>query len=116
MAILAGSNSFGSAARTRLEAVRRAVEQGEPLADSLERERLLPGTMVSLVHAAERVRNLPWALAEMGDNLARRAVRLVRQLSLAVFPVSVTAIGLLIGCAVVGMFMPLIDLISALSQ
>jgi type IV pilus assembly protein PilC len=116
LALLADSGYFPSVARRRLRVVRRRVEQGEPLADSLRRGRLLPKAMVPLVQAAERMRNLPWALAELGENLAQRTVQLMRRISLVVFPLIVAVIGLLVGFIVIGMFIPLVDLIWRLSS
>lgn len=115
LALLAGPNHFAPSVRRRLWAVQQAVEQGTPLAEGLAAQRLLPASMAPLVRAAERAQNLPWALAELGDLLATRAVRLTRQVSLALFPTAVFLIGIVIGVFVIGMFIPLIHLISELA-
>ncbi|MFO0930263.1 MAG: type II secretion system F family protein [Gemmataceae bacterium] len=115
MAVLAAPGQFAPAMTRRLQAVRAALAQGEPLADSLVRGRLMPGSMAPLVSAAERAHNLPWALSELGEHLAMRVVRLTRQISLILFPTAVLLIGLVIGFFVIGMFVPLIKLISEMA-
>jgi type II secretory pathway component PulF len=114
--LLAGSEHFARAPRNRLKKVRDAVEQGQPLAEGLRRGGLLRPAMAPLVQAAERARNLPWALAELADLLAGRAVRLLQRISQVVFPTSVVAIGALVGVVVGAMFMPLVALMMRLSQ
>lgn len=116
LAILAESGYFEGTVRRRLHHVCAAVAQGEPLAPPLRRAGLLPASMVSLVEAAERARNLPWALSELGEHLANRAVVLLRRASLLFLPVSVIAVGLLVGFIVVGMFLPLVALMAELGQ
>ncbi len=116
LTLLADSEGFAPVVQRRLEAVRRRIEQGEPLADSLRRGGLLPASFVPLVQAAERAHNLPWALRELGETLADRTVRALRRFSQFVFPLVVVALGLLVGCIVVGIFMPLIDLMTRLAQ
>jgi type IV pilus assembly protein PilC len=102
--------------RRRLLKAGRSVQDGEPLADSLRRSGLLQRSMVPFVEAAERVRNLPWALAELGETLADRTVRVLRRLSQFLAPLLVMAVGLLVGVIVLGMFMPIVDLVSRLAE
>jgi type IV pilus assembly protein PilC len=116
LTVLADSDGFVGGARQRLDAVRLRVEQGEPLADSLWQGNVLPRAMVPLLKTAERAGNLPWALAEVADVLARRTVRRVERLGLALFPVPVVGVGVMVGVIVMGLFLPLITLIEALCQ
>src|SRR5262249_4525607 len=71
LGVLAESGGFVGGARRRLEDVRRRLERGEALPDSLHAGRVLPRPMVPLLRTAERVGNLPWALAELADVLAQ---------------------------------------------
>ncbi|TMQ34229.1 MAG: hypothetical protein E6K70_08755 [Planctomycetota bacterium] len=107
---------FPAPAQWRLHRARRRIEQGEPLADSLRRGRILPAAMAPLVSAAERAGNLPWALAELADHLAQRTARRVRQLSLVLFPIPIVAMGLLVGFVAYGIFVPLLQLMEGLGQ
>jgi type II secretory pathway component PulF len=112
LGLLASSGYFSTIARWRLRRTQRLVEQGEALANSLRRGGLLPRSMAPLVQAAERMQNLPWALTELGENRANRARRLLRNLSLATTPVFVVIIGVIVGFVVLGIFSPVIELIS----
>jgi type II secretory pathway component PulF len=116
LGLLAESGCFVGAVRRRLEAVRRRVEQGEPLADSLRDGKVLPRAMVPLLRSAERVGNLPWALAALADLLSQRAARRVQRLGLALFPLPVVGVGVLVGVIALGLFVPLITLIDGLAQ
>jgi type II secretory pathway component PulF len=107
---------FPAPARWQLQRARRRIEQGEPLADSLRRSRILPRAMAPLVSAAERAGNLPWALAELAEHLAQRTARWVRQLSLVLFPIPIVAMGLLVGLVAYGIFVPLLQLIEGLAR
>ena len=116
LALLTDSGYFPEVVRKRLERVRHRVEQGEPLADSLRRGRLLPTAAVALVQAAERVGNLPWVLMEVADALANRMVRRLRRISLLLFPVTLLGIGGLVAFMALGMFLPLIEIMTRLGE
>lgn len=116
LTIIIDSWYFRGTTRKRLIRARTAVEQGNSLADSLYNHGLLPQHMYALVQAAERARHLPWALSELGDTLARRAVRISQRLSLAIFPIAVLAVGIFVACVAFGMFMPLITLINEVGR
>jgi type II secretory pathway component PulF len=114
--VLADSGYFRGTALYRLARAQQRLQQGEPLAASLYRVGLLPRSLVPLVDAAERARNLPWALGELGESLARRAVRFSERLCLAIFPLTIIAAGALVGCVAFGMFTPLISLLAQVGQ
>jgi type II secretory pathway component PulF len=114
--LLLQSGYFSRAVQRRLERVCFRVKQGEPLAESLRRGKLLPSAMVPLVKAAEQVRNLPWVLIELGDTLSNRLIRGLRRISVIVAPLILIAIGGLVGIMALGMFLPLIELITRLSE
>jgi type II secretory pathway component PulF len=116
LGILADSGYFPRVAERRLDAVRLRVEHGEPLADSLRRGRLLPPAMMPLVQAAERVGNLPWVLSELSMSLANGTIRRLRRLSIVIGPLVLIAIGSLVAFLALGMFWPLIELLTRLNQ
>jgi type II secretory pathway component PulF len=114
LALLSESRAFPPPARRRLGRACRAAGQGQTLTDSLRRGRLLQPAMVPFVQAAERVRNLPWALTELGDALTNRLVRLLRRVSLVVMPVSLVGVGVLVAFLGLGMFYPIVQLLTRL--
>jgi type II secretory pathway component PulF len=116
LAVLAGTGCFVGAAVRQLDLARCRVESGEPLANSLNRELVLPRAMVPLVNAAERAGNLPWALTELADVLAQRAARRVQRVGMALSPVPVVLVGVLVGIIALGLFVPLIHMMEGLSQ
>lgn len=113
---LGESHDLAPVVRRRLGAATAGVERGDPLDDALGRAGLLPASMRPLVRSAARVRTLPWALGELGEQLAGRAFRLVRRLSLVVAPLLVVAVGGVVGFVALGMFLPLIQLLTRLSE
>ncbi len=116
LGILADSGYFPSVVERCLDGVRLRVEQGEPLAESLRRGGLLPAAMVSLVQAAERVGNLPWVLGELSTSLANGMIRRLRRLSILIAPLVLIAVGGLVAFLALGMFWPLIELLTRLNQ
>lgn len=116
LAFLADCPDLPGVVRRRVEAAVRGVERGEPLDRSLSAAGLLPSSMGPLVQASERTRTLPITLLELGDHLAGRAFRTVRRLSLLASPLMVLAVGAVVGFIAVGMFMPLIHLLTSLAE
>jgi type IV pilus assembly protein PilC len=116
LGLLADAPDLPNVARLRLHQAKWAIERGEPLAESLHAVGLLPSSMAPLVTAAERSRTLPFALTELGNLLAGKAVGMVRRASYVVGPTLVVCIGVLVGLIVVGMFTPLIQLMTRMSE
>ncbi|CAN5353066.1 hypothetical protein BH10PLA2_BH10PLA2_33470 [soil metagenome] len=114
--MLAKSNYFSWAVRRRLQTVKSHLQQGEPLAQTLQRDGLLPKSMAPLVHASERMHNLPWALNELGESMGERTVRTLRRLSQFVAPLLVIGVGLLVALEVLGIFMPVIEIVTRLAE
>jgi type II secretory pathway component PulF len=116
LAFLQDSHDLPAVVRRRLAVAAVAVGRGETLDAGLQEAGLLSAAMAPLVRASERVLRLPWALIELGDHLAGRAFRVVRRLSLVVSPVLVVLVGAVVGFIAVAMFLPLIHLITSLSE
>ena len=115
-ALLANSSYFPSEVRLRLLEAGLGVQNGEPLAPSMLKSGLLQPSMVGLVQSAVRVQNLPWALDQLGETLGERTVRTLRLVSQVVSPLLVIGVGVLVYLFALGMFLPLIDLITRLSE
>jgi type II secretory pathway component PulF len=113
---LAQAGFFRGLLQRRLKMAMHDLEQGEPLAETLYRRGFLSRAMVALVKAAEGIRNLPWVLSELGDNLARRVVGRLLRFSQLFAPISVVAVGVLVGFIVLGIFMPLIQIMMEMNE
>jgi type II secretory pathway component PulF len=91
----------------RVQHLETQLRQGHGLSESLVANGLLAKSMSDLLVSAEKVRNLPWALQELGDVLLRRSARWTYRLSMVVFPLSVAGCACLIGLAAAATFYPL---------
>jgi type II secretory pathway component PulF len=116
LGLLAGSSFFAGAVSRRLKMAGVQMSQGEPLADSLEKNQLLPRSMAPLVRSAQKARNLPWALTELGEVQASRLVRIARRISIVLSPIAVVAVGALAGFVVVALFLPLLSIMGELAK
>jgi type II secretory pathway component PulF len=116
LTLLADSGQFALIVRLQLRRAQGLAVNGTPLAESLRRRSLLTRSMVPLLSAAERVQNLPWALAALGETLAGRSMRTVQRISLALSPITLVALGVMVGIVVFCMFTPLVDLLSRVEQ
>ncbi len=112
---LVASDFFQGTVQRRLVECGRRLREGGPLAQSLESEGLLPSSMVGLVQAAQRMGNLPWALDELSETLAQRTARTLVRISQVCAPLLVMAVGSVVALEVIGMFMPVIDIIERLA-
>ena len=113
---LAEADEFPPVVRRCIDSAQRRVRAGEPLAESLRQAGLLPRNMAALVQTAQRLNNLPWALGEMGELLSGRALRMARRISVFVAPFLLLAVGGVVACVAIGTFMPLIALLTRLSE
>ena len=68
------------------------------------------------MQAAERSRNLPRALGELGEHLALQPIRFLRRLSQVVALAAVLLMGALVALVATSMFLPLIGIMESLSQ
>jgi type II secretory pathway component PulF len=115
LALLAEPGSMGGLVRRRLDRAHAAVCGGEPLAEGLHGAGLLPRTAIPLVKSAEAAHNVPWALAALGEQMADRAARGARRASLLLFTTAVFAVGVLVALLVMGMFLPLVKLLTEMT-
>jgi type II secretory pathway component PulF len=114
--MLAAADYFPAIVRRRLRGVNRQLLQGDRLAAALQDNGLLPASMAGLVQAAERMHNLPWALGEMGESMGERTIRRLRRLSQVVAPLMVMGVGVLVAVEVLGIFMPIVDIVTRLAD
>jgi type II secretory pathway component PulF len=106
-------NDLPSPVKRRLIKAHRLVSNGEPLAVALSTAGLISHSMAALVQSAERTRTLGWAFRELGELLAGKALRVARRLSKIVLPLMVVALGAIVAMVLIGMFIPLIDIIES---
>jgi type IV pilus assembly protein PilC len=110
------SGVYPGIVRTRLSRAAKSAEAGATLEQALVESQLLPTSMAPLVKAAQATNTLGWALEELGEHLAGRAVKLVRRISLVVAPMLILAIAAFVAFIALALFLPLVQLIEALTE
>jgi type II secretory pathway component PulF len=101
--------------RRQLHLASRRISDGGDWCDSLSAVGLVPRAEAGVLKAAQRVGNLPWALDDMADRLARKFTsRLTGLLSIG-FPLVMLVFAAVVLLVVVGLFVPLAQLVIHLS-
>lgn len=109
--VLADEGRLPSEVSLRVRGTLQRIEQGEALGPSLEAAGLLPANMTALVVAAERAQHLPWALQELSLSLMNSFHRRVERWTFSLFPILIVLVGALIGLAVLGVFLPIVEML-----
>lgn len=110
----------GSANNTLVEGairrVRQGVERGEGMSPGMRQHPdLFPPMVSSMVAIGEEAGSTDTMLAKVADFYEREVEEAVASLSAAIEPLLIVFLGLIVGFIVVGMFMPLFQVISTLS-
>jgi general secretion pathway protein F len=103
------------ALRRRMERVEAEIAQGHECWESLVSVGLLKRGETTLLNAAERVGNLGWALRGMADSIEHRSEHRTRIILELFRPIGILIAGVVVAVFVVGMFLPLIEIINKLS-
>ena len=112
---LAGDASRDADLADEARRVARAVEAGAPLAQSFTRHRLLPGGFARLLDWAEGQQCLAEALRMVGDTFAARARAQAALVGVVCLVLAVVTVIWGIAFILLGLYVPLIRLISVLS-
>jgi type II secretory pathway component PulF len=91
------------------------IESGAHWTEALHAVGLITKPQVSVIRSAERADNLSWALNEMADSTIRLTAHRTNAVLSFVFPACLLAIGFCVLLIVVGMMLPLFDLIGSLA-
>lgn len=103
------------AIRTVMNQVQREVNAGNPLWGSLAEKGIIRRADASVLVAAERAGNLPWALRSVADNTERNVIYRTRVWYEFLQPAFVVVVGAIVGTIVLAYFMPLLKLIGDLA-
>jgi type II secretory pathway component PulF len=99
----------------RLHKALRLASSGADWKDALASARLAQPSDVPLLAAAERARNLPWALRALAERTLSRSLLRWETARQIAFPLAILAVGLVVMWCCVGLFMPLVKLIGDLA-
>jgi len=103
------------AIRRILANVADAAGRGHDWRETLQAHGLIRRTDAVLLESAQRAGNLPWALRTVADRGLKRLAYRLQAIVQFVFPWIIFGVGIVVLLFVVGMFVPLIDLIQGLT-
>jgi general secretion pathway protein F len=98
----------------QLEAVRGAIEAGQPLSESLERHGLSTPVALRLLRVGEQSGQLGLMLSRTAAFYDEETTRWIERFTKAFEPLLMAAIGLVIGLIVILLYMPVFDLAGSL--
>ncbi len=102
--------------RRRLLAAHTEVEHGADWVEALWRWRIASASDADVLNSAAAVGNLPWALLELAEAIERRLVNRAYAFVQTLFPLAVIALGAVVFVLAVAYFVPIVRLISELSN
>lgn len=101
--------------RVKLGQVLKDMEGGFDWCESLRRNKLIGKSHVALLHSAQRLGNLPWALEQTSKSLTQRAILKQEALTRVLGPTLIILMGICVGFIVIALFYPLVTLIQLLT-
>lgn len=103
-------------ARRRLDRAGHDIQLGGDWADALAEHALIRPADAAVLHAAQRVGNLEWALRESADAVDRRLGYRLQFWLQMLFPVLLVGMGAVVALFAVAYFLPLVRLIETLAR
>jgi type IV pilus assembly protein PilC len=95
---------------------RARIREGDRIADPLQRSKLFPPMVVQMIAIGEESGALDPMLAKVADYYESEVEAAVASLTSAIEPVMIVFLGVVVGFIVISMFMPLVAIISNLTQ
>jgi type IV pilus assembly protein PilC len=90
--------------------VRDNVEQGDSIVGPLRESNLFPAMVVGMVDVGEQTGALPEMLNKIADNYDEEVDNAVNAMTSLLEPIMVIFLGVVVGCIVIAMFLPIINL------
>jgi type IV pilus assembly protein PilC len=90
------------------ERVRESVEQGESITGPLRGSSIFPAMVVGMIDVGEQTGALPEMLNRIADNYDEEVDNAVESMTSLLEPIMIVFLGLMVGCIVVAMFLPII--------
>ena len=94
---------------------RARIREGDRIAEPLGKSKLFPPMVVQMISIGEESGSLDPMLSKVADFYEDEVDAAVSSLTAAIEPVLIVTLGLIVGCIVIAMFMPLIAVIQNLS-
>jgi type IV pilus assembly protein PilC len=96
--------------------VHESVKEGETITAPLESSGVFPPMVVSMVDVGEQTGALPEMLLKIADNYDEEVDNAVSAMTSLLEPIMIIFLAVIVGSIVIAMFLPLIKMISTLSQ
>jgi len=91
------------------ERVRESVEQGESITGPLRGSAIFPAMVVGMIDVGEQTGALPEMLNRIADNYDEEVDNAVESMTSLLEPIMIVFLGVVVGCIVVAMFLPIIN-------
>jgi type IV pilus assembly protein PilC len=95
---------------------RARIREGEKIADPLQRSKMFPPMVVHMVSVGEESGSLDHMLNKIADFYENEVEMTIATLTAAIEPVMIVLLGFIVLFIVISMFLPMIEVISNLSQ
>ncbi|GIV10936.1 MAG: phytochrome sensor protein [Fimbriimonadales bacterium] len=95
---------------------RSRIREGEKIADPLQRSKMFSPMVVHMVSVGEESGSLDHMLNKIADFYENEVEMAIASLTAAIEPVMIVLLGFIVGFIVIAMFLPMIEVISNLSQ
>ncbi|MEN3000967.1 MAG: type II secretion system F family protein [Armatimonadota bacterium] len=95
---------------------RARIREGEKIADPLQKSKMFPPMVVHMVSVGEESGSLDHMLNKIADFYENEVETAIASLTAAIEPVMIVILGFIVGFIVISMFLPMIEVISNLSQ
>jgi type IV pilus assembly protein PilC len=95
---------------------RARIREGEKIADPLQRSKMFPPMVVHMVSVGEESGSLDHMLNKIADFYENEVEMTIATLTASIEPVMIVLLGVIVLFIVISMFLPMIDVISNLSQ
>ena len=99
---------------TAVDMVRENVREGEPIADPLSRSGVFPSMVVRMISVGEQTGELEKMLSKIADFYDEQVDTAISGLTSLIEPLIIAFLGIVIGGIVICMFMPILNLSTAL--
>lgn len=96
--------------------VHDAVKEGESMVTPLEASGLFPPMVISMIQVGEETGNLPIMLNKIADVYEEEVDVSVSGLTSVIEPIMIVALAAIVGTIVIALFLPLVSIITQLSQ
>lgn len=95
---------------------RARIREGDRIGDPLEESRLFPPMVVHMIGVGEESGSLDFMLQKIADFYEDEVEAALASLTAALEPIMIVGLGFIVGYIVISMFLPLVDVISKLSE